>query len=123
MFQNPLNHGGAPGGTRGHGNASGQSTAASAAASNPLDIALYTDRLRSELVRQLDQRDRVEGELRKIGKEKTFLDDQLHDTISSYTTVIQNLQDQVLFCLLLRKPGCIHSRKCRGQCLCRSRFL
>lgn len=60
-----------------------------------LDLSLYCDRMRAELMRQLDQRGNMEIFLSKLSKEKVFLDDQLHDTITSYTGVIQVLQDQV----------------------------
>ena len=70
-----------------------------------LDICLYTDRLRFELVRQLESRDKLEGDLHKIVKEKSFLDDQLHDTITSYTGMIQDLQEQVSHSQALGSAG------------------
>ncbi|CAD7975324.1 unnamed protein product [Amoebophrya sp. A25] len=59
-----------------------------------LDLCLYTDRLRGELMRQLETRGAIEKQYHKIAKEKLLLDDQLHDTITSYTGVIQHLQGE-----------------------------
>eukprot|EP00392_Amoebophrya_sp_AT5.2_P017995 g18439.t1 len=82
VFANPGNHGGGslhPGG----------------GIESVLDLCLYTDRLRGELIRQLETRTAIEKQYNKISTEKTFLDDQLHDTITSFTGMIQDLQDQV----------------------------
>ncbi|CAD7945662.1 unnamed protein product [Amoebophrya sp. A120] len=81
VFSNPINHGGM------------LNTEDYQAAQ--LDLCLYTDRLRGELIRQLETRIAIEKQYHKIANEKTFLDDQLHDTITSFTGMIQDLQDQV----------------------------
>ena len=56
-----------------------------------LDVCLYTDRLRSELVRQLDVREAMERRYGRLANEKLSLDHQLQDTIASFTGVIQQL--------------------------------
>ena len=61
-----------------------------------LNMLLYTDRLRADLIKQLENRAKMEGNLNKIMKEKVFLDDQLHDTITSFavTPVIGLVRDR-----------------------------
>lgn len=60
-----------------------------------LDLQVMTSRLTQELNRAIGSRERVEKALRKTTEEKSFLDAQLHETITSYTTVIETLQQAV----------------------------
>eukprot|EP00397_Hematodinium_sp_SG-2012_P009009 GEMP01009081.1.p1 GENE.GEMP01009081.1~~GEMP01009081.1.p1 ORF type:complete len:609 (+),score=138.36 GEMP01009081.1:130-1956(+) len=71
-------------------NANGQPDGAAA-----LDLQIMTSRLMQELNRAIRKKERIEKALKKTTEEKSFLDAQLHETITSYTTVIENLQQAV----------------------------
>lgn len=59
-----------------------------------LDSCILLERLTKELNRAMCQKDVAEKVLRNTNKEKKNLHDQLEETITGYTSVIESLQDQ-----------------------------
>eukprot|EP00746_Dinoflagellata_sp_MGD_P007702 gnl/MRDRNA2_/MRDRNA2_115301_c0_seq1.p1 gnl/MRDRNA2_/MRDRNA2_115301_c0~~gnl/MRDRNA2_/MRDRNA2_115301_c0_seq1.p1 ORF type:complete len:651 (-),score=156.24 gnl/MRDRNA2_/MRDRNA2_115301_c0_seq1:23-1975(-) len=59
-----------------------------------LDSCILLERLTKELNRAMSQKDVAEKVLRNTNKEKKNLHDQLEETITGYTSVIESLQDQ-----------------------------
>lgn len=63
--------------------------------SDALDLQVMISRLTQELNRAIGSKERIERVLKKTAEEKSSLDAQLHETITSYTTVIETLQQAV----------------------------